>query len=298
MMKIARPLMSTLAGAMLLAGAACSSNNNNSPTGSGGSSGSDGGGTLANTFTGDPLVPTSTGFVQDNGPSGKTGVIGPWYAYADSAGPMANATDTDFADSSCKKGGFTADQCTSVTTPTPGGTFPPDAVTGALCTQGVAAQVINGSNGSPDYSDLWGGGIAFDFNNPGGDAGPKGDFDLSKWTGIGFDFYGSTVPMNKMRVNFPFDGEHGGTDSPYWEGATKDHSDLNTSAMTPATAQHVTIHWADIGGPLYLTTQTNPVTPPPFDPTKAQSIQFQVFTNTSTTVPYSFCVANLTLLTN
>ena len=34
----------------------------------------------------------------------------------------------------------------------------------------------------------------------------------------------------------------------------------------------------------------------PFDKTKIQSIQFQVFTNVNMAIPYSFCVNNLAVL--
>ena len=59
---------------------------------------------------------------------------------------------------------------------------------------------------------------------------------------------------------------------------------------------HVEIAWADVGGPFYLTQQSPAVTPPAFDVTKVQSIQFQVFTNINTSSPYAFCVANLALI--
>ncbi len=51
-------------------------------------------------------------------------------------------------------------------------------------------------------------------------------------------------------------------------------------------------------GPYYLTQQVPPTTPPPFDPSKAYGIRFQVITNTATATPYAFCVNNLTLLTD
>ena len=98
-----------------------------------------------------------------------------------------------------------------------------------------------------------------------------------------------------MRVNFPFTGEHG-TDSPYWMGAA-----TMSSRRSPADggAQHVEVNWADVGGPFYLTQQTPAGRPPPypFDATKVQAIQFQVFTNATAATPYSFCVANLALIT-
>lgn len=277
----------TLTSALALGAGACSSSGMTGGTGSGGS-----GGSGNNLFPGGiPLIPTDTGFVDDRS---NTGIVGPWYAYADTAGPAANATDTDFVDSSCNKGHFTESQCSSVM-PTPGRTFPPTSGKG-MCGSGVGAVVLPGTNGQPDYSDIWGAGIALDFNNLGGDAGAKGTFDLSKYKGIGFTFSGDMIPTNKMRVNFPFVGEHADptdptkADSPYWKGDSLDHSPLANN--TP-----VKIYWNEVGGPDYLTKQTPPITPPAFDPTKVQSIQFQVFTNASTTTPFSFCVDNLTLLT-
>lgn len=277
--------LSLLTGVLALGAGACSS----SPGTTGGTGGSGGSGST-NPFAGMgfTLMPTSTGFVDDRMNSG---VYGPWYGYADSAGPAAKPNDTDFMDSSCNLGGFTVDKCSSVT-PKPGDPFPPDA-SGAMCGSGVGAMVIPGSNGQNDYSHIWGAGIALDFNNAGGDAGPKGNFDLTKYKGIAFTFTGSNIPINHMRVNFPFTGEHQsptGGDSPYWQGASADHSMLTNGA-------NITITWDQVGGPYYLTQQSPPTTPPPFDGTKTESIQFQVFTNGSATTPFSFCVNNLTLLT-
>src|SRR5450755_2541594 len=131
-------LITTLAGALLLTGA-CSSSN--SSTGTGGTSGTDGGGGAG----ADHLVSSATGFVDDV----TTGVVGAWYAYGDSAGPNANATSTDFSNSHCQMGGFTADQCTIIVAPTPGQPFPPtDMATSQMCTNGTAAKVINKSGAS------------------------------------------------------------------------------------------------------------------------------------------------------
>jgi hypothetical protein len=279
----------SLAGAVALLAGACSSSGGGSPgSGAGGSGSGAGGGTgTGNGFVGPALVPSATGFVSD---PVVTGVVGAWYAYGDSAGPGANAAGTDFADSDCSKGGFTMSQCSQIVSPVPGQPFAPDPVNG-MCTNGTAAKVLlGGTSGTADYSDLFGAGIGLDFNNPGGDAGAKGIFDMTPYTGVGFDFSGSVVPNGKMRVNFPFMGENHGKDSPYWKGATNPASPL-TSPL------HVKIYWADVGGPMYLTTQNPPTVPPAFDKTKVMSIQFQIFTNTSTATPYNFCVNNLTLLT-
>jgi hypothetical protein len=287
--------MSSLMGALLLAGGACGGSHPQG-TGSGGTSGA--GGTIV--VDGIPLPSGPTGFVQDT--TGGSNVIGPWYAYADSVGPGANATvGDDHANSDCiKKGGFTQAVCSHVAAPTPGGVFvPTDLASSEMCTDGVASQVMD-MGSAPDYSDMWGAGIMLDFNNPGGDAGPKGDLDLSGYKGIAFDFSaftgstsnGAGIPTDAMRVNFPFTGEHG-VDSPYWMGAAKTSSPL---AAPSGTTQHVEVDWSDVGGPYYLTQRSPSITPPPFDATKVQSIQFAVFTKTTAPTPYAFCVANLTLV--
>jgi hypothetical protein len=281
MKKLSYLLMTSLAGALFVGAVGSTGGCSSSSGGTGGSTGTGGsGGAGAN-----PLVVSATGFVSDS----VTGVVGPWYSYADSIGSNASlANGDDIANSDCvKKGGFDKSACTMVTSPLGGQPFvPTDMDSSKMCTTGTGAKVINGTNG-PDYSDLWGGGIALDLNNPGGDAGAKGDFDLSAYSGVQFDFSGDIIPNAAMRVNFPFTGEHG-TDSPYWMG------DTNTSS--PLKAGHITVNWADVGGPAYLKNQVPPTTPPKFDSTKTQSIQFQVFTNVNTTTPYSFCVANLALI--
>ncbi len=291
--------MASVAGALLLVGGACSNGGSGTPGTGTGAAGS-GGSTVCQGCI--ALPSTSTGFVQDL--TGGSNIIGPWYSYGDSVGANASvANGADAANSDCQlKGGFPAADCSQIAFPPPGQPFPPsDAATSKMCTDGVAAMVMN-KGGSPDYSDLWGAGISLDLNNPGGDAGVKGDIDLSGFKGMAFDISaftgadplggtsnGAGVPPGSVRVNFPFTGEHG-TDSPYWMGAGK-----ASSPLTP-TPMHVEVDWTDVGGPFYLTQQSPAVTPPAFDSTKIQSIQFQVFTNATATTPYAFCVANLALV--
>jgi hypothetical protein len=310
MKNLTKLLITTLAGALALTGAACGSKSSSSGTGGSGDTTGNGGagGSTGGVPPGDiPLPSSATGFVQDL--TGGSNVIGPWYAYGDGVGPNANVNGADATNSDCQstsKGDFPASACTQIATPTPGQPFMPfNAGTSQMCTSGIAAQVMN-KGGSPDYSDLWGGGISLDLNNPGGDAGVKGDIDLSAYKGMYFDFsvYPSSAPMSNgagappgaMRVNFPFTGEYMGDNSPYWMGASKASSPL--TPPTDGTAQHIEVDWSDVGGPYYLTQQSPAVTPPAFDPKHVQSIQFQVFTGTSATTPYAFCVANLALIPN
>ncbi len=272
-----------------------------SPSGTGGTgasaAGGSGGGTAGSAGTGGApsnivLTPTDTGAVQN----AASGVHGGWYAYGDGVGPNPNNLTTDSMNSVCELNGrFPATDCSQINAPIPGRSFMPNEA-GAMCTTGMVARVLPGPDGNPDYADLWGAGIALDLNNPNLEPGTGGYFDMAPYTGISFDFTGAMVPDSYMRVNFPFMGEHG-NDSPYWDGATMGYSPL--MATLGGSVQHVTIHWADIGGPMYLTQQTPAVDPSqyPFNKNAVQAIQFVVFTNTTTPMAYSYCVNNLTLLT-
>ncbi len=163
---------------------------------------------------------TDTGGFTGAGGNSGVAVVGDWYAFGDGVGPNAGVVadaGTDYADSDCvKNGGFSPESCTQITTPTPGQPFvPTDYATNKYCTYGQAAMVQN-KNGTPDYADLWGGGIGLNFN-PAGDGGAAGYADLSAYAGVEFDFSGNLIPPQSMRVDFPFLGQHGG-DAPYWMG--------------------------------------------------------------------------------
>jgi hypothetical protein len=245
--------------------------------------------------TGAVALPGSTGAGGFPGTGGITGnevgAVGDWYAFGDGVGPNVGVADagTDYTDSDCvKKGGFSPESCTQITTPTPGQPFrPTDQATNQYCTYGEAAMVLS-KDGVADYADLWGGGIGLNFN-PAGDGGAAGYADLSAYSGVEFDFSGNLVPPQSMRVEFPFQGQHG-TDAPYWMGSVNNASPLKVG--------HVEIKWTDVGGPYYLMAEVPPVdfTQYPFDPRAVQAIRFLVFTNTSTAIPYNFCVANLALV--
>jgi hypothetical protein len=304
---LASTLMLVGAGALTVVGGACSSGGGKTggSTGTGGSGAGGGGGNSIPIPPGYlPLPSNPTGFVEDT----TTGVTGAWYAYGDGVGSGASvALGADNGDSDCvKKGMFSPSACSQIDTPAAGQPFPPaDVATSAMCTSGTAAVVLN-KGSAADYTDLWGAGIGLDFNNPGGDAGVKGYLDLSAYKGIYFQFYafpasttppisnGAGPPSMAMRVNFPNQTQHM-TDSPYWMGAMKSSSPLTSPA---GAVTENTVLWTDVGGPAYLSGQNPPVdlTLYPFSVNAVQAIQFQVFTNTTSATPYSFCVANLALI--
>jgi hypothetical protein len=286
-------LFGALVGALVIGSGACKGSLEPQGPGTGGTTGiftgTGGSGTGGSPGRSIPLMPSSTGWVQDV----VSGVIGPWYSYGDGVGPGAGPNQgADAANSSCQLAGFPPYDCSQINSPPPGMVFPPsDPATGKMCTSGTAAQVLL-KDSAPDYADLWGAGIGLNFNEPDPDAGGPGTFDMSSYRGIAFDFSADVLPAYAMRVNFLFKGMHG-YDAPYWMGATMSASPLTGTTAYP---QHVEIDWPDVGGPFYLMQEVPPVPVPTFDPTAVESIQFLVFTNANTTTPYSFCVANLALV--
>ena len=255
-----------------------------------------------------PLPSTSTGFVQDHVRQQRHR---PLVRYGDGVGPNASvANGADTANSDCQsaaKGGFPASACSQIAWPPPGQPFPPSDL---ATSRDVHGRRRGDGHEQGRFARLrptcWGAGIALDFNNPGGDAGVKGDLDLSGYKGIMFDFSaftgndpsgaasnGAGPPAGAMRVNFPFTGEHRAPIRPTgWVLPTR----RPRSSSPPGGTLHVEVLWSDVASPNYLTQQSAPGPPPEFNPAKVQSMQFQVFTNATATTPYAFCVANLALL--
>jgi hypothetical protein len=216
------------------------------------------------------------------------GIIGCWYAYGDWYGSAASAP-AGAGDCGTNMGNFTADQCSTITTPTPGQPFAPNAG-GAMCTTGTVAKVIPmAGSTSPDYDAIWGAGIGFDLNNAGtadGGTNEKLPWDATAHHVTGFSFHIDMPPVGgQMRVEFPTGAALGTTNikSAYWGGATANLSPLTKGG-------DYAFHFTDVGGPMYLTA------PAPFDPTQILSMQFHVVANTSTTIPFSYCISNLSVL--
>jgi hypothetical protein len=242
---------------------------------SNGGDGGGGGGGIA-------LVPSADGFF--DGTNG-AGILGAWYSYGDWYG----GTPTMAMGGDCPKGGFTEAQCSSILTPTPGQPFMNTG--GKMCTEGTAAKVANDGAGAPAYSAIWGTGIGFDLNNGGTDDGGTGQklpWDATANGVTGFSFEIDTPPLGgQMRVEFPTSVAIGTTDinAAYWGGATMNLSPFTTGGVH-------SFKFDQVGGPSYLSM------PMPFDRTKILSMQFHVVTNTSSTIPFKYCISNLKALTD
>jgi hypothetical protein len=272
MRKIPSSLVLTLIGSMAAIGAGCSS--------SGGGKTDGGGNTSANT-----ILPSATGFVDG---TNKFAILGAWYAYGDNWADNGTA-----GNGKCESVGMNpSTACSSLVTPMPGHPFPPKdqpVVTGQMCAMGVAAAIINDSVASPDYTNIFGVGIGLDFNNAGtGDAGTglgKQPYNATAAGITGFKFDIDTPPLAAMRVEFPTVATTAMNNiNPYWNGAANN--------VSPVKAGTNTIPFAAVTGPMYATN------PPAFDPTTVLSIQFHVVPSTAATTPFSFCVSNLTAITN
>jgi hypothetical protein len=268
-----------LLGSVALA-AGCSTSATQHPADGGGAAGAGGAAVV-----GIPLLPDTGGWVDHT--VNTVMIQGAWYGYSDGAGADGTPASGD-----CEKlGGHPASACSAITAP-PFGLFQPtDLATGRMCTTGTAALVVNGSAGSADYSNMWGAGIALDLNAAGGDAGTKSPYNAKTngVTGFAFDFVDKTgkalaPPLTGIRVEFPTPAT--GTSAAFWVTAPTDQ-------VSPVKKGHNELRWTQVGGPFYV-----PQPAPAFDPMNINSIQFHVFTNTSSSIPYDFCIANLSALTN
>jgi hypothetical protein len=166
-----------------------------------------------------------------------------------------------------------------ITSPSPAdATFPNTG--GKMCVIGVAARVVNNAaTGQPDFGNIYGVTIGFDFNYA-ATAPPKGTFDaLAKGiTGIQFDV--DLVPTNGVRVQFVTPGTDLGSGGPsYWGGS---------AAFPPSPVFIGTnrIYWQDVTGPYGLG----------LDPTKLVSMYFNVPTQTASADSFHFCISNVTLI--
>ena len=237
----------------------------------------------------DTTPPIDTVIRPSPGPNGcfdgsnHAGIVGCWYAYDDwYGGTPAVAMGGD-----CPAAGFTEGQCSAITTPIPGQVF--TNVSGAMCTSGTAAKVIMDAAGATATAAIWGAGIGFDMNNGGtadGGTGQMLPWDATAHGVTGFSFHIDSPPVGgKMRIEFPTSAAMGTTDvtPAYWGGA-----DMNLSPFTAGGTY--SFHWEDVGGPEGI------ASPMPFDKTKILSMRFHVVTNTSSTIPFSYCITDVRAL--
>jgi hypothetical protein len=238
----------------------------------GGMSGGGGGGAAGGGSAGSGVVlmPDASGYV--DGATNRFGVTGSWYAYGDSLGA------TGVAPGDCQTAGHPDSACAQITSPVSGGFL---NTAGKMCTTGTVETVVDivGMTGMPDYSKMWGAGIAIDLNHPA--VGPRGVFDAvaNQVIGISFDLDMKPAPGLRVEVQtVPTDGTVAGND--YW-GATASYP------PSPVVVGTNTMSWSAVMGPKGHF----------FDPTEIEAIQFHVPSSTAAGSLYSFCISNFKMLT-
>jgi hypothetical protein len=169
--------------------------------------------------------------------------------------------------------------------------FPPSTQAGPpmFCLSGTGALVLTQDGGvAPDYPDIYGIGMGFDFNNV---DGVKSAYDAPAFKVLGVQFTltsGGVFPQ--LRVEFP-------TTDTFGIGDTLDPYDFS-----PSSVGTYTVLWTSLEGPPTVGVNLSyappvGVTQPPFDPAHLLSIQFHVPTNTFSSVPVTdLCVSGLSVI--
>jgi hypothetical protein len=203
------------------------------------------------------------------------GIHGVFFAESDGWGPTGPASGD------CEKAGHAQSACSTVT-PSPYGVFP--NTNGKTCVLGTSARVVNNATtAKPDYTGIWGAGMGFTFNYDSAANPPNGSFNLTAKNVKGMAFTIDDVPPAGLRVEFWGANSDPAVGSAYWGTATE----TNTYPPSPVVPGLNVVHLSDVKAPWGVT----------FDPTIVENMQFHVPTTTSAASDFSFCITNVTVVT-
>jgi hypothetical protein len=214
------------------------------------------------------LEPDRDGWV-DRSTTGDTGIQGAWFVYADSDG--------------CQRAGYAKSECSIVIEPASGSpTFSRTPSLG-MCTSGVVARVLPGSNGQPDYDNIYGAGIGFNLSIP--DTGQPQAYDATHHgvMGFSFDIEPEPAPGAEIRVQVETEGSVRGVVQTLWTGGT--------DGKSPVHAGHNEFRFEED-----LKFPPNASEKPAVYFTRMRNIGFAVPANEYRSVSYSYCIKNLTAL--
>ncbi len=175
--------------------------------------------------------------------------------------------------------------------------FPPTpADSQTFCLSGVAAAVINGDGGTPDYSDIYGIGMGFDFNNVGG---VKAAYNAAANKVIGVFFHITSVgAFPTLRVELPTVGTNGAGGGDSYIVQPTMSGDVSVIFARDLATPYPPVSGVNIG---YAAPAGDTI--PMFDPeggvapTDLLSIQFHIPTATGGTVTVNqLCVSNLSAI--
>jgi hypothetical protein len=216
-----------------------------------------------NAGAGQALAPDESGRV-DGSTTGTTGIRGRWFAAVDK-------------EDCVKKGKHAAAECSLFVAPDPKApVFQPTKDLG-MCAVGVAAKVLDRADGNPDWDNIWGARIGFALNDDAPfDAGAHGV------TGFAFHIDFEPPPNAGIRVQLP---TVTATEAPaLWGGAAWETSPVHVGRNE--------FRWADVGGPPFVASA------PPFDPARLLSLVFDIPSSPSGAKSFTFCISQVTALTN
>jgi len=276
-----------------------------------GGSGGDGCGADGNRV----LVPSPTGWVDYADFCNDVGVQGTWYSYGDQYGSGPRSQ------SCLVQGGHLPSECAYVKTPDPNNFGFPN-VQGNMHTAGVAEQILpclagsaaatiptsgcpgDGLGGGADYSNMWGAGIGFDFN----DENTRTGLVRSPWSPLAYGVIGIAFTIKgapyALRVEFPMvlTAEEAAADfppitsdmpttddhsvgAPYW-GALA-HGD-GIFPNSPVVEGVNVVLWDSVSAP-----KANAYV---FDVSRMLGVRFHVPTSVAAGTGYDFTISNLTFL--
>jgi len=218
------------------------------------------------------LVPDESGWV-DRSTTGATKIQGFWFAYSDGDDPGGT----------CHRAGYAPAECSVVTQAPGNGSVTPSPDLG-ICTAGIAARIVAGSDGEPDYHNIWGGAIALDLNgvDPPETGSARYNATVHGVTGFAFDIDSEPPPGAVIQVQVAPEGAE--ASAPWWGG--------EQSEASPVHAGHNEFRWGEVGGPSWQDESKRV----PLDPTRLWQLRFQVTANDDHAVSYGFCINHLMAL--
>ena len=155
-----------------------------------------------------------------------------------------------------------------------------------MCTSGIVAKAVTGSDGGIDWPNIWGALIGFGLNateSPERRLDPYNADALRRpVTGFAFDIDSEPPPGAELLVELPTRATERG--AAFWGGVGANRS--------PVHAGHNEFRWSEVNGPPYISK------PPPLDTTALTKINFHIASNATHAVSYRFCINNLTALLN
>ena len=196
--------------------------------------------------------------------TGTTGIQGRWFASADTEDCQ-------------KKGKHAKRECSLFITPnSQAPDFRPTGDLG-MCVVGIAAKIIERSDGSLDWDNIWGARIGLTLND-------DAPYDAPVHGVTGFAFHLDSEPPPNTGIRVQLSTSHAKGDFALWGGGAAETS--------PVHAGRNEFRWQDMVRPPFIEK------PAAFDPSDLLAIVFTVPATGVGAKSFGFCITQLVALTN